>query len=65
MRFLAGGELVVVETEDDHFLGTAEVVDGTLIVRPGYVGRPLRVPLAEVLRITLATEHEDVEHDDG
>lgn len=61
MTFLAGGELLVVETEDDHFLGTAEVAQDCLVIRPGYVGRPLRVPLSDVTRVTLASEHEDVE----
>ena len=61
MGFLAGGELVVIETEDDQFLGTAEVDDDCLVIRPGYVGRPLRVPLADVIRLTLASEHDAVE----
>lgn len=65
MTFLAGGQLLVVETEDEQFLGTAEVAQDSLVIRPGYVGRPLRVPLTDVLRVTLACEHEDVEDPDG
>jgi hypothetical protein len=61
MMFLAHGDLVVVETEDEQFLGTAEISDDCLVVRPGYVGRPLRVPLTEVIRVTLASEHDGVE----
>jgi hypothetical protein len=61
MSFLADGDLVVVETEDEQFLGTAEVVQDCLVIRPGHVGRPLRVPLADVVRMTLAAEHDDVE----
>jgi hypothetical protein len=65
MIFLAGGELLVVETEDDQFLGTAAVDGDSLVIRPGYVGRPVRVPLTDVIRVTLAAEHDDIEHDDA
>ena len=61
--FLAHGDLVVVETEDDQFLGTAQVVDDCLVIRPGYVGRPRRVPVADVIRVTLASEHDAVDVD--
>ena len=64
MTFLADGELLVVETEDEAFLGTAEVAQDHLVIRPGYVGRPLRVPLADVMRVTLACDHEDVDDED-
>ena len=56
-NFLADEQLVVVETEDDHYLGTAEVRGGYSIVRNGYVGRPVHLNLADVQRITPATEH--------
>ena len=58
---LAGGQIVVVETEDDRFLGSAEVVGEQLVIRSGFVGRPLVVDLAEVERITLVDDHPDVE----
>ena len=61
MGFLAHGDLVVVETEDDQFLGTAEVTEDCLVIRPGYVGRPLRVPLTDVIRLTLAAEHDGLD----
>lgn len=38
---LAAGELMVVETEDDWFLGTVEVAGDALIVGSGFVGRPV------------------------
>lgn len=41
MGWLAHGELVVVETEDDLFLGTAEVLVDVLVVRNGLVGCPM------------------------
>jgi hypothetical protein len=59
MGFLAGGELVVVETEDDRFLGTAEALAGGLVVRSGLVGRPTVVAHADVLRVTPFAEWDD------
>ena len=59
--YLHDGELVVVQTHDDDLLGTAQVQGDVLVVRSGYVGRPAVVPLAEVLLVTRATEHPDVE----
>lgn len=57
---LAHGELVVVETDDDAFLGVAEVLDAHLIVRNGFVGRPVLIPLAEVVSISPAADHASV-----
>ena len=59
------GNLVVVETEDDAFIGTVEEVgiatpDHTLILRTGYVGHPRYIPIHEVVRIVRADEHPDV-----
>jgi len=59
--FLAHGELVVLETEDEVLLGTAELVDDAIVLRSGFVGRPTIVPVSDVVRLTLAAEHEDVE----
>jgi hypothetical protein len=58
--FLGHGELMLVETDEDWFLGTVEVtvevtVDA-LVVRSGFVGRPVLVPHDEVVRIVLASE---------
>ena len=39
--FLADGELLVVETADDHYVGTVEISQDQLVVRSGYVGRPV------------------------
>jgi hypothetical protein len=58
---LSHGELVVVETEDDAWLGTAEAVDGHLVIRSGFRGHPVLVPLEDVERLSLASEHEDCE----
>jgi hypothetical protein len=59
--YLADGELLVIETDDDAYLGTAEVVGDTLVVRNGYVGRPTVVPRQEVRHVTPAGEHPLVE----
>jgi hypothetical protein len=61
MTFLAHGEMVVVETESDHYLGTVEVVDGQVVIRSGLRGHPTSVPLSEVMRVTPAADHECVE----
>jgi hypothetical protein len=58
---LAAGEIVVVETDEDWFLGTAEAMEGSIVVRSGYVGRPVIVAAAEVLSIIPAQQHPDVE----
>jgi formylmethanofuran dehydrogenase subunit C len=57
---IAAGELVVVETEDDWFLGTAEMNDGQVIVRNGYVGRPTILAVEDIERVIPAAEHDDV-----
>jgi hypothetical protein len=58
---LADGQILVIETEDDAYLGTAEVVDGQMIVRSGFVGRPVVLALSAIQRITPASEHEDID----
>jgi hypothetical protein len=59
--FMADGELLVVETDDDAYIGTVEVVGDALVVRSGYVGRPWVVPRHEVCEITSAADHPLVE----
>lgn len=59
-HLLCHGELVVVETENDLYLGTAEVLDGQLVVRSGFVGRPVVLNVQDVERITPAAEHPDL-----
>jgi hypothetical protein len=56
MGFLGHGELMLVETEEDWFLGTVEVTGEALVVRSGFVGRPVVVPHDEVVRVVLASE---------
>ena len=58
---LADGSLMVVETEDDIYLGTAEITEDGIVVRNGYVGRPVVVPATEVMSIIPAQGHPDVE----
>lgn len=60
--FLGHGELMLVETEDDRFLGTVEVVGDDFVVRSGFVGRPTLVPQEDVVRVSLASEL-DVDED--
>ena len=52
MGFLSNGELLLVETEDDVHLGTVEVRDEVLVVRSGFVGRPVLVAHEQVLSIS-------------
>jgi hypothetical protein len=54
--FLGHGELMLVETDRDWFLGTVEVTVDALVVRSGFVGRPVLVPHDEVVRIVLVSE---------
>jgi hypothetical protein len=54
--FLGHGELMLVETDEDWFLGAVEVTVDALVVRSGLVGRPVLVPHDEVVRIVLASE---------
>lgn len=51
MGWLAGGELVVVETDEDWFLGTVEVLAEVLVIRNGYVGRPTVLAHEDVVRV--------------
>ena len=57
---LCHGELVVVETEDALHLGMAEVHGDVLVLRSGYVGRPLLIPLEQVESVVPASTHPDV-----
>lgn len=58
---LAHGELLVIETDDDAYLGTVEVArGGQLIVRSGYVGRPVVLAADDVVALTTADAHPDV-----
>ena len=59
-KLLAEGQIVVVETEDDWFLGTAEMADGTIVVRSGFVGRPVVLDAELVQSIIPAQQHPSV-----
>jgi hypothetical protein len=52
MAYLSHGEPVVVETDDDRYLGTAEISGEFVLVRTGRAGRPFRVPLEQIVRVT-------------
>lgn len=55
---LFAGQVVVVETEDEHFLGMLDVdEEGWFRVRTGFRGHPHLVDPDEVVSVTLATEH--------
>ncbi|MDB5876465.1 MAG: hypothetical protein JWQ07_5907 [Ramlibacter sp.] len=56
---LGAGELMVVETEDDWFLGTVELTADGLAVRNGFVGRPRVLAPEEVLRVVPAAGYLD------
>lgn len=49
-----------METEDDAFVGTAEFAAGMVIVRSGFRGHPVVIPVGDVVAITTASVHEDV-----
>ena len=59
--YLADGQLLVIETDDDAYLGTAQVDGDSLVVRSGNVGRPTILAITDVQRITVASEHPLVE----
>lgn len=55
---LFAGQVVVVETEDDHFLGLVDVnEDGWIRVRNGFRGHPHLIDPDEMVSVSLASEH--------
>lgn len=59
MTYLAKGDILVLETEDDVFLGALEVRKDALVVHTGFRGHPRLVPWSEVMSVHLAVEHPD------
>ena len=59
MGWLSGGDVLVVETEEDWFVGSVEARADVLVVRSGYAGRPVLVPHEDVVRVTPVSEHDD------
>jgi hypothetical protein len=53
-------DLLVIETEDDIFLGAVFVKGNKVTLRTGYRGRPKVLDLDEIESVTLASEHPDV-----
>lgn len=62
MGVLGGGELLVVETKDDWFLGVVEALEDVLVVRNGFRGRPALVPHDDVVRVVPLGDVEDASH---
>jgi hypothetical protein len=55
---LFNGQIVVVETEDDHYLGLVDVDEhGWFRVRTGYRGHPHLVDPEDLVSVALASEH--------
>ena len=55
---LFAGQVVVVETEDDHFLGLIDVDEqGWVRVRNGFRGHPHLIDPDEIVAVSLASEH--------
>lgn len=50
-------QLVVVETEDNHYIGVADVSWTGITVRTGLPGHPVTIPLFAVEDVTPAAEH--------
>lgn len=50
-------EIFVVETNDDILIGMIEFVKGAVVVRNGFVGRPMRVEAGDIVRLLPAEDH--------
>ena len=49
--------MLVVETDDDWFVGTVELTADTVIVRSGFVGRPVVLAHEQVMRVAPVGEY--------
>ena len=59
-------QLVVVETEEDHFLGQVDLLpDGVVRVRSGFRGHPHLLDAQDVTSIVRAEDHPLVDLDEG
>lgn len=66
MASLWHDQLVVVETEEDHFLGLVDLLpDGVVRVRSGFRGHPHLLDADDVTAIVRAEDHPLVDLDDG
>lgn len=59
-KLLAEGQIVVVRTEDDWFLGTADMAGDNIVVLSGYVGRPVVLDAELVQSVIPAQQHPEV-----
>ena len=58
-------QLVVVETEEDHFLGFVDLLpDGIVRVRSGFRGHPHLLAAADITSVVLAEDHPLVDRGD-
>lgn len=55
-----GSDLYVIETDDDAFVGTIEFVEGGVLIRDGFVGRPRLIEAIDLVSLTPALQHPDV-----
>jgi hypothetical protein len=51
MNMIADGELLVVETDEELYLGTAEATPAGLVMRSGFVGRPTVLRYEDVVHL--------------
>lgn len=56
------GEMVVVETEDNQYLGFVEERDGAVLIRNGLRGHPVTLQRADIESIVPAQGHPYVEY---
>lgn len=56
------GEFVVVETDNDWYLGTLRLHAGRVTVYTGYTGRPPVIDVLDIESVTAAADHAAVEH---
>lgn len=55
-------EFYVIETEDDIFLGRIRWIPGGLVIYTGQQGHPKRLDREDVVCVTPARSHPDVEY---
>jgi hypothetical protein len=61
MKLESTTDLMVVETEEDIFIGALDVDGDEVTIKTGLVGRPKVLHVGEIDAVTPAAEHPDVE----
>lgn len=60
--FFYRGEMVVLETEDDAYVGVLQILNNrTVTVRTGLTGRPPIINIDDIMDVISASAHPDVE----